>query len=445
MGLAIKWDITYKCNLMCGHCINGHYLNNLEDEINYEEFTRIIENITLTTPIEYIHFLGGEPLTRKDFIEILYYLEQKNIKFGFNTNGLLLNEDLIEKIGEYRFFDTIILSMEGPNAEINDNIRGNNTYNLLMNRMEIIKKYRREHLQSKFKLCINTVLTNLNCNYIMDIIKLCENQAVDELNLLQYIEEGNGEGKKLAMNAEQFLNVIKNIASYYTFGERKVNIVPKFARPLAKKYAEQCLNMDFPDIEHACGAGADTLFIDNKGIIYPCDRSRKYKIAGENLVKEDFMEIWKSDKFSEPFSMYSGDKIFADVIPCNQCEYLHEQCNPCYMNIQNDDVKEASGCRILLEEIKKQNDRRYTNEKYHLSENLRIAERKNGYVILNPAHGDSIEVDKTSKEIIDFIKLENPTMSHIIEYGKSKKIAPKEIQEYIECLKGIDIVYADEK
>lgn len=98
-----------------------------------------------------------------------------------------------------------------------------------------------------------------------------------------------------------------------------------------------------------------------------------------------------------------------------------------------------------MEEINKQNDRRYTNEKYHLSENLRIAERKNGYVILNPAHGDSIEVDKTSKEIIDFIKLENPTMSHIIEYGKSKKIAPKEIQEYIECLKGIDIVYADEK
>lgn len=36
-------------------------------------------------------------------------------------------------------------------------------------------------------------------------------------------------------------------------------------------------------------------------------------------------------------------------------------------------------------------------------------------------------------------------MSHIIKYGKSKKIAPKEIQEYIECLKGIDIVYADEK
>lgn len=34
---------------------------------------------------------------------------------------------------------------------------------------------------------------------------------------------------------------------------------------------------------------------------------------------------------------------------------------------------------------------------------------------------------------------------NVPEYGKSKKIAPKEIQENIECLKGIDIVYADEK
>lgn len=61
--ITIKWDITYKCNLMCNHCLNGNYLNNKETEIVYMDMVRIIDEINNNIPVKYIHFLGGEPLT----------------------------------------------------------------------------------------------------------------------------------------------------------------------------------------------------------------------------------------------------------------------------------------------------------------------------------------------------------------------------------------------
>ena len=43
MGLSIKWDITYRCNLKCDHCINGEYLSDSEDEISYEGIRNIVD------------------------------------------------------------------------------------------------------------------------------------------------------------------------------------------------------------------------------------------------------------------------------------------------------------------------------------------------------------------------------------------------------------------
>ena len=43
--LSIKWDITYKCNLMCGHCINGDYLSKNDKELNLQDMIDVIEKI----------------------------------------------------------------------------------------------------------------------------------------------------------------------------------------------------------------------------------------------------------------------------------------------------------------------------------------------------------------------------------------------------------------
>ena len=66
--------------------------NNDNNEISLNEIKQTVSKIISYTPIEYIHFLGGEPLTRKDIFEIFDFLESLKIKFGFNTNSLVFRD-----------------------------------------------------------------------------------------------------------------------------------------------------------------------------------------------------------------------------------------------------------------------------------------------------------------------------------------------------------------
>lgn len=354
MGLRIKWDITYKCNLMCEHCINGAYLSHNEHEISYDDVVSIINKIEEKFPIEYIHFLGGEPLTRDDFINILEYLEKRKINFGFNTNGLLLGENILKKLGRMKYLDSLVLSLEGPNAEINDAIRGKSIYKIIINRLDIISKLKEDGWFDNTSITVNCVLSSVNFNYINEMIDLCDEKNVDVFQLLEFIEEGNGVGKKYALNDEQLIHAINTIAQRYTNGSQKVKIIPKFAKPLAKDYAEKCLNLRFPMIYQGCGSGATTVFLDNKGFVYPCDRSRKFSKGKYNILTEDFGEIWRSDMFSIPFSIYYGSKIYENMKPCNDCVYLKKECFPCYLghnDFEHSMVKQCSVIQSKMEEL----------------------------------------------------------------------------------------------
>lgn len=354
MGLSIKWDITYKCNLMCNHCINGNFLNNNEDEISLDDIKKIITKINDNIKIEYIHFLGGEPLTRTDFIDILEFLNLNKIKFGFNSNGLLLTEKNVNRLCKLNYLDNIVLSLEGPNERINDEIRGKNIFNTVLCRINLLNAYKSQNPSCKTKININCVVTTENYEYIIDLIKLCEKNNVDELSLLEFIEDGNGVGKNFVLDSEQFLEVVRVVAEYYTHNKNSMKIIPKFARPLAKDYVNMCFNLDFPPIYHGCGAAATSLFLDNKGYIYPCDRNRKYCNNKYSLLEHNFFDIWNNDDFTLPFTRYYGDKIYKNMQPCNDCTYLCNECFPCHLGVFPDELSVMNRCQLLKNRMQKQ-------------------------------------------------------------------------------------------
>lgn len=83
----IRWDITGSCNLKCKHCQASKYYNsNLsKKDLSTEQVFSIIDKIS-QIGVDNVALLGGEPLMRKDIIEILKYFKSKNIKTSLNTN-----------------------------------------------------------------------------------------------------------------------------------------------------------------------------------------------------------------------------------------------------------------------------------------------------------------------------------------------------------------------
>ncbi len=353
MNINVKWDITYKCNLNCAHCVNGNLLGKIENELNTEQDKKIIEKLS-KAGVTYVHILGGEPTAREDFPEIIRKFEEIGLNFGFNTNGLKLTKvEYLKEIVNNRALKNIVWSLEGPNADINDKIRGKRVFD---NTTENIRKFieiKNQIGRSDLKVTINTVVSKSNIEYIIDMIYFCRSMGVNEIVLLQFIPEGNGKNLDVVPTIDQQLKLVDEIAQCYKILKKEIEITPKFAFPLTHIYVEKVLKKEFPYTYNMCGAGENYFYINNCGELYPCDRYRnKIKLLHEeseiNLLNNEFWKIADLKGFEEIYEISADLRNYKEDIPCNKCQFLGERCYPCPAQKRKGIIQV---CKRMMEEI----------------------------------------------------------------------------------------------
>ena len=85
---SIRVSVTERCNLKCSYCHNEGQINNGE-EMNVEEIERILQ-IASSIGIRDVKFTGGEPLLRRDIIDIIKAGRRYMEDVSMTTNGTLL-------------------------------------------------------------------------------------------------------------------------------------------------------------------------------------------------------------------------------------------------------------------------------------------------------------------------------------------------------------------
>jgi MoaA/NifB/PqqE/SkfB family radical SAM enzyme len=348
MGLTIKWDITYKCSLRCNHCINGNLLGNIENELSLESVKSILDKL-VDNQVEYVQFLGGEPLQRSDFISIMYYMESLKIKHGFNTNGLKLRDkNLLKYIISSKYLSRITCSLDGPTREINDDIRGKNVFDVVVDNLrhltDLIKKY---HLNIDIE--INSVICRRNKNYITPLVELCVSLGAQSLSLLGFVVEGVASLDDL-ISFNDMIIISREVAQLYALHKNKISIIPKYTRPIMREFIKKKYSLDFPEVQHYCGAGMNFAYIDNRGLLFPCDRFAskihgRYNDFSLNLLHNDYSDIWNRAIFSMPYEKINSD-LYREMTPCKYCKYFMNSCYPCYISFNKG---EATSCLRLFE------------------------------------------------------------------------------------------------
>ena len=95
--LAI-FEACLRCNSHCGYCnlpLNkGHY------ELTREEIRQVFSRLYRDNGIRYLFVQGGEPLLRKDLVEILQDLAKIGYRLGLVTNGTLLTPSIIKRLAQ---------------------------------------------------------------------------------------------------------------------------------------------------------------------------------------------------------------------------------------------------------------------------------------------------------------------------------------------------------
>jgi len=117
----VVWGCTRRCNLRCIHCYSDSHDEDYSGEMTTEEAKSFLQDLSdFSVPV--ILFSGGEPLLREDIFELAHFSKELGIRPVLSTNGTLIREGVIEKIGEVGFGE-VGISIDGI-GERNDRFRG---------------------------------------------------------------------------------------------------------------------------------------------------------------------------------------------------------------------------------------------------------------------------------------------------------------------------------
>ena len=132
---VLIFSVTSKCNLHCKGCYHQTLRPTASSDLSDERLKRAFEEAK-ELGISFIVLAGGEPLMREETLSIP--AEYPEIMFLMFTNGLLVNDKVLEKLGEKRNV-VPLLSLEGYQTDTDDR-RGKGVYEMLQKSIDMFKK-----------------------------------------------------------------------------------------------------------------------------------------------------------------------------------------------------------------------------------------------------------------------------------------------------------------
>ena len=268
----ITWEITAKCNLQCRHCLSADMRKPIAAELNFEQCCAFIDELDRMEVFQ-INFGGGEPFLRKDLCDILDYAHSKGITTCVSTNGTMLDQNLVKRLGGMKLL-RMQVSLDGATAATNDAIRGSGTYERILEGIALLSKQGFPHLS------INTVVTRANFREIEPLCEVSGHYGV-KTRLSRFRPSGDAkrvwqefhlDNSQLAWLSE-FLSAHHDVLTGDSFF------------PITKE-DRRALGINI------CGAARMTCSVFPDGSVYPCAFLRDEQFRGGNITRESLNEIW---------------------------------------------------------------------------------------------------------------------------------------------------------
>ena len=121
---SVVFEVTRRCNHDCPHCYNAwkNHRGYPDGRLSPAATLRLLERLLDETPIRHVTLTGGEPLLRPDLPEIVEMLAARGVGLNLITNGTLLTDALLDRLGgRISVYELPLLS---ANAAVHDRLSG---------------------------------------------------------------------------------------------------------------------------------------------------------------------------------------------------------------------------------------------------------------------------------------------------------------------------------
>lgn len=278
-------EVIQKCNSNCIFCSSRSHIF-AHNEIPFKKIIDIFKFVK-KKGVNNINLSGGEPLLRKDIIEIIEILSKMDLKATIYTSGNIFDSKVIEEILKKD------ISANKMTFIFNYPSYNNETYQQLINSKEMnisnLDNSIKMIIEQGFPVEAHIVPNAMNIGDLFDSILHLKKLSIKQVSLLRIVYQGRAQVNKdrlyiTPVQMEDLKKIIKKIQTELcdsTFSLR-VGI------PFSSLICQKC----------ECLAGFAKLIFRYDGMVFPCEAFKEAPynenyILG-NIYTDSFEHIWNN-------------------------------------------------------------------------------------------------------------------------------------------------------
>ncbi|MCR5255525.1 MAG: thioether cross-link-forming SCIFF peptide maturase [Acetatifactor sp.] len=313
---ALCLHVAHTCNLNCSYCFasQGKYHGDralMSFEVGKRALDFLVENSGTRTNLE-VDFFGGEPLMNwkvvKDLVKYARSIEKehhKNFRFTLTTNGMLIDDDVIEFANKE--MSNVVLSLDGR-KEIHDRLRvdyaGRGSYDTIVPKFKKLVEAR-----GGKNYYMRGTFTHANPDFTNDVFHMAD-LGFTELSMEPVV----GAPDDPASLTPEDIEIVKE---QYEILAKDMLRREKEGKPIT--FYHYMLDLtEGPCIYKrisGCGSGTEYMAVTPWGDLYPC-----HQFVGEEKYK-----------LGNIYDGVTNDALRDEFRSCNA--YAREECKDCWAKL----------------------------------------------------------------------------------------------------------------
>lgn len=247
--LAI-FEVCLRCNSNCGYC--DLPLNQGRYELSRQEIQDVFMKLYEENGIRYLFIQGGEPLLRKNLLDILGDLAEMGFNLGLVTNGTLLKPSIVKRLAQLPI--TISVSLDTLNRERYRSIRGADQLPQVLEGITHLAEFP----HAKYLTCI---VSKQNRDDVLDVLQFARSHGfIPVVGAYHWGIERYGKADlTLQYERSTAINVFNQV--------RDSGLVP---RGYFRRYLQDNIQWLQGKSLASCDAGRYSISIDASGNVAPC-------------------------------------------------------------------------------------------------------------------------------------------------------------------------------
>jgi pyrroloquinoline quinone biosynthesis protein E len=167
-------ELTHSCPLSCPYCSNPLNLADHRDELTTAEWQRVLAEAQELGVLQ-LHLSGGEPLLRRDLVEIVHSANALGLYTNLITSAVGLSRRRAEQL-RAAGLDHVQISIQADEPAVSDRIAGTPSFERKIEAARVAKEL-------GWPLTVNVVLHRHNIDRVAEILRLAEELAADRIEL----------------------------------------------------------------------------------------------------------------------------------------------------------------------------------------------------------------------------------------------------------------------